>query len=320
MRRLAVMALLLTAGCAAREGGARPQVRAAVQRYLAHTVAHIGVAESLFAAEGLDVEMVHLGGPAEALPLLLSGQIDVIFGSLTPGAISAMARGEPVRIVAVRNVFDSTRCASAGIVESLARPAPPRQAPVLSLERDLAWQYLTERTLTLAGHSIEAFRRMTVPNVAEIEGLRDGTIDFALTGEPWLTRTQAAGVARRWLSMDSLMHGESYSYIFFGPTLLGEGRRHGEAFMRAYLAAAARFAQGANPRNLDIVAGVTGEPRDQLARTCWPAVSADGRLDPHAILTFQRWARHKGYIDREAAIGQVWDSSFVTAAAVAARE
>lgn len=306
----------LTMACAAepRKSSTTPKkIRAAAQKYLGHAVVYVGVADSLFAREGLDLEIITAGNASEALPLLLSGQIDVLFGSLTPGAINAMADGQPVRIVAARNVFDATRCSSANVVESITRPSPPRAKPVISVDRDLAWHYLVQRTLALAGHREEDFRWISVPNLAEIDGLRKGTIDYALSGEPWLTRTVEAKAARPWLSMDSLMHGASYTYVLFGPTLLQGDRRAGAAVIRGYLEAAARYSAGKTPRNLDILAQALGEPREQLERTCWPSISSDGRLNASDITAFQKWALSHKYIPRATEIAQVWDSTFVAA-------
>jgi ABC-type nitrate/sulfonate/bicarbonate transport system substrate-binding protein len=308
----------LTIACSAEPRAASDaprKVRASAQRYLGHSIAYVGLADSLFAREGLDVEIVTAGSASEAMPLLLSGQIDVLFGSLTPGAINAMAVGQPVRIVAVRNVFDATSCASAGVVESVARPSPPRERPVIAVDRDLAWHYLVQRTLSKAGYRAEDYRWISVPNLAEVDGLQKGTIDYALSGEPWLTRTLAAKAARPWLSMDSLLHGEAYTYVLFGPSLLQENRETGAAVMRGYLAAVARFREGKTPRNLDILTAALGESRELLERTCWPAVSSDGRLRTGDITAFQEWALAHKYIARAATIDQVWDSSFVTAAA-----
>jgi ABC-type nitrate/sulfonate/bicarbonate transport system substrate-binding protein len=201
------------------------------------------------------------------------------------------------------------------VVESVARPSPPRERPVISVDRDLAWHYLVQRTLAKAGYGEEDYRWISVPNLAEIDGLRKGTIDYALSGEPWLTRTLAAHAARPWLSMDSLLHGEAYTYVLFGPSLLQDDRETGAAVMRGYLAAAARFREGKTARNLDILTAALGESRELLERTCWPMVSSDGRLRTEDITAFQEWALAHKYIVRAASVEQVWDSSFVTAAA-----
>ena len=293
---------------------ARTRVRASAQRYLGHAIAYLGVEDSLFAREGLDMEIVTPGNASEALPLLLNGQVDVLFGSLTPGAINAMAEGQPVRIVAVRNVFDKDNCSSSNIVESVSRSKGGAQ-PVLSVDRDLAWRYLVERTLSLAGRDGNEFRWASVPNFSEIDALRKGTLDYALAGEPWFTRTIEAKAARPWLSMDSLMHGEAYTYVLFGPNLLQRDRETGVAVMRGYLDAVARYREGKTDRNLDVIATALGESREQLARTCWPAASRDGRLNARDITTFQDWALAHKYIARRAPIDLVWDSSFVVAAA-----
>ena len=312
---LLIAGLVLSCAAEQEQSVATPKkIRASAQRYLGHAVAYLGVADSLFAYQGLDLEIMTAGNASEALPLLLNGQIDVLFGSLTPGAMNAMAEGQPVRIVAVRNVFDKSSCSSANIVESMTRSTTAEAPPVLSVDRDLAWAYLVQRALTLAGHDHAKFRWISVPNLSEIEGLRKGTIDYALSGEPWFTRTIEAGVARPWLSLDSLMDGETYTYVLFGPNLLQKDRDAGAAVMRGYLEAVARYNGGKTNRNLDILSVALGEQRDQLARTCWPALSSDGRVDPSDIATFQAWALAHRYIARAATMDNIWDSSFVAAA------
>ncbi|HEY7566405.1 MAG TPA: ABC transporter substrate-binding protein, partial [Gemmatimonadaceae bacterium] len=99
--------LLLTACSTPPEQVSRTKIRVVTQPYLALAPIHIAVAESLFAKHGLDVELVPMTRPSDAVPLLLSGELDVLSSTAQAGMFNAAARGEPVRMVAERGFYST---------------------------------------------------------------------------------------------------------------------------------------------------------------------------------------------------------------------
>lgn len=311
---LAALALLAACdpGPARDTKGEKVKFRVASQSYISHSPLFIGIEDSMFARQGIEVEVVPLMG-TEALPLLLTGDIDAITATLSPGALNAMASGQSIRIVAARGVFTPERCSVMPISQSTER-GRGRPRTTISIDRDLAMQYLVEETLRRAHVAIDTMQVVFASGTAELESLRQGTLDYALTGEPWATRARRDGHSKPWISLDSLMRGAQHGFVLYGPSILERNRALGERFMTAYLEATRRFMQGPDARNLEIVSKVTSEPPDVLRESCWPTMSADGRVVLADVEDVQRWGIAKKYMQKAATPEQYWDSSFVVAA------
>lgn len=293
----------------------RTKIRVASQAYLGNAPMHIGVHDSIFAAHGLDVEIVPLGG-SDALPLLLSGDIDVVTATLSPGALNAMAGGQLVRVVAARGIFNPTRCSHIRMMKARSTASLRRGGRrSISVDRDLSMQYLVEASLQRAGVQIDTMQVLYIPGAAELDAFRKGTLDYALMGEPWSARAREEGHAEPWISIDSTLSGAVYGFILFGPSILSGNRELGERYVAAYLNAVSRYQEGLTPRNLEIVATVTGETPELLKKACWPSVSSDGRIRLEDVDRLQQWALARGYIKKAATPGQLWDSSFIAAVA-----
>ncbi|MGH7709812.1 MAG: ABC transporter substrate-binding protein, partial [Gemmatimonadaceae bacterium] len=86
---------------------ARRKIKVVTQPYLALAPIHIAAADSLFAKHGLDVELVPMTRPSDAVPLLLSGELDVLSSTAQAGVFNAAARGEPIRMVADRGYYST---------------------------------------------------------------------------------------------------------------------------------------------------------------------------------------------------------------------
>lgn len=313
---LATLACVVAAcGNAPRNEGAteRVKVRVASQAYLSHAPLFIGIRDSIFAEHGIDVEVVPLMG-TEALPLLLAGDVDVITATLSPGALNAMAGGQSVRIVAARGVFRPERCSLMAIAHRTGGPAR-KGRPTISIDRDLAMQFLVEEAMARAHATLDTMQVIFVSGTAELEAMRQGTLDYALTGEPWMTRARRDGHSKPWIVLDSLMAGAQHGYVLYGPSIIERNHALGERFMTAYLEATRRYMQGAVPRNVEIVSAVTGETPELLREACWPTMSTDGRVDTADVNVVQRWALARHYMQKAATPSQYWDSSFVVAAA-----
>jgi NitT/TauT family transport system substrate-binding protein len=308
-----VLALVACTGEPKRDApGGRVKFRVASQSYISHSPLFIGIEDSLFAAQGIDVEVVPLMG-TEALPLLLTSDIDAITATLPPGALNAMAAGQSIRIVAARGVFTPERC-SVMPISKRTTPARSRTRTTISIDRDLAMQYLVEESLRRAGVAIDTMQVLFANGPAELESMRQGTLDYALTGEPWATRARREGHSTPWISLDSLMPGAQHGYVLYGPSILERNRPLGERFLTAYLEATRRFMRGPDAHNLAIVSKVTREDPEVLRDACWPTMSTDGRIVLSDVEDVQRWGMARKYMQKAATPAQYWDSSFVVAA------
>jgi hypothetical protein len=127
--------------------------------------------------------------------------------------------------------------------------------------------------------------------------------------EPSLTRVARAGTL--WLSAQDAVPDYQWSVLAFGERLLVRERDTGLRFLRAYHRGVAQFREGKTDRNVAILAEGTGETPEHTRDTCWPAFSADSRVNWASIDEFQRWAMAQGFMDRNVSLEQAFDSTLV---------
>jgi NitT/TauT family transport system substrate-binding protein len=315
---------LISSGCAERPNVAtRSKVRVVTQPYLALAPIHIAVAESLFAKHGLDVELVPMTQPIDAVPLLLSGQLDVLSSGPQAGVFNAAARGEPIRVVAERGFYDARGgCAQIALVVRRGLDTARAAAKVrrLSYDRQAAMTYITVKMLARAGLTVEGLEGTTdIPHLAEIDALKNGTLDVALAGEPWLSHIATGGAGTVWIRAEDVAPNETFGYVFFGRNLLERDRDAGRRFMMAYREAVARYLEGKTPRNVDILTAAIGEDRELVKNACWTSMRPDSRIDTAAMMDFQKWAQGRGLVTTLASVAQLWDSTFLAHADSVAR-
>jgi len=321
---VAAACAMISIACAEKPNVAtRTKLRVVTQPYLALAPIHIAVAESLFAKHGLDVELVPMTRPIEAVPLLLTGELDVLSSGPQAGVFNAAARGEPIRAVAERGFYDArSRCAQIALVVRQGIDTARAAATVrrLSYDRQAAMIYITVKMLARAGLTVEGLEGTTeVPHLAEIEALKNGTLDVALAGEPWLSHIVAAGAGTVWIRAEDVAPNETFGYLFYGRNLLERDRDAGRRFMLAYREAIARYLEGKTPRNVDILTAATGEDRELVQNACWASMRPDSRIDTAAMMDFQKWAQGKGLVPNLATVAQLWDSTFLAHADSVAR-
>lgn len=318
-----LLLLSVALGCGDRSQSARTKIKVVTQPYLALAPIHIAVAESLFAKHGLDVELVPVTRPADAVPLLLSGELDVLSSTAQAGIFNAAARGEPIRMVAERGYYSTT--AGCTHIALVVRPGfdtlrGAQVAKRLSYSREANMMYITVKMLARAGLTIEQLESTPdVPHVAEIDALKNGKLDVALSGEPWLSRVVDAGAGEVWIRAEDVAPNEPYGYVFFGRNLLERDRDAGRRFMLAYREAIVRYLEGKTNRNVAILAAATGETPALVRNACWAAMRADSRIDTTGVLRFQQWTHERGLVPALATVAQLWDSTFIAYADSVAR-
>ncbi|MDQ6886950.1 MAG: ABC transporter substrate-binding protein [Gemmatimonadota bacterium] len=316
---LAPLALVLALGACSRRADSRAasriKLRVAMQPYLTQAPLLIAQADSLFANEGLDVEFVRIANSTEGVAPLLSGELDVLPSSLSPGLLNSMARDLPVRMVADRGFVDPAGCTFMAIAvppgRAAAANADPHRVKRVSIERQHAMLYVIEKSLQSVGLSLESLTTSVVPPLPEADALGKGTLDAAFVGEPWIARDVAAGKAELWIRAERVLPGLQSGFIFFGPSLLKRNPDAGHRFLIAYRRAIGRYLEGKTPANVALLARETGDTPDLVKRSCWPPMRPDSRVELASVQQYQRWLQAKGLVSVPATPRQMWDSSFL---------
>lgn len=306
------------AASATSESPQRTLVRVELLPYLSFAPLFIAQDEGFFAEQGLDVEFVKLADGAAPLAALLQGDIDVSTPQIETGLLNAIARGGIVKVVADKGYLAADGCpayallARKELVDSgeLAGPADLKGLKMVIEPLTSEGYYLT-KLLDQAQLSLDDITPVDVPAPALADALKNGSVDLAHVGEPWITRLLNSGSASLWLPVKDVAPDFQWAVLAFGPTLLESNREAGQKFMQAYLQGVRQYNEGKTPRNLELVAKNTGLDVSLLEQACWPAIRNDGSINVQSAMDYQTWALAQGLLDKTVTEEQLWDPSFV---------
>jgi len=311
-----LMFSLGVAGCAPAGGDAtdpKPVIRVAMHPYLSYAPVLFADQEGYFRDEGLDVRLVVLGRSEQNLVAMLSGEVDVWPGTITPGFLRAIALGGGIRIVGDKGYLAADGCTYVGIV--LRKGIDPATAATtlrrFNHNREGASSYLADRMLASRGVNVAGLELVTIPAEAMPGALADSVLDGSGSAEPYLSRAVRAG--KLWIRAQDVAPDYQWGVVSFGTRLLTERKDLGTKFLAAYRRGAAQANLGKTPHNLQVLAKATGMTLDELRDACWPTFRTDGRIRLQDILDYQRWARITGLLDTVATPEQLYDSSFAVA-------
>jgi NitT/TauT family transport system substrate-binding protein len=287
--------------------------------YLGFAPFFIAKDEGYFAEQGLEIEFVPMDAPEDAVPMLVTGEMDVAAGFVAINALNAIARGATLKYVADKGYVDAEGCTYwtmmvSPILAEGGEPLSPAQLqgqPVDVLVPSPESYYL-DQVLRPAGLTLDDIEMMDIPGPpVEAEALAEGSLALGFFAEPWVSRVLQAGQGVVWMPSEQVVPDFQLAAIIYGPTLLEQNPDLGKRFMVAYLKAVRQYNEGKTERNLELIAENTGLERELLMEACWPPLRNDGQLNAQSILDFEAWALEKGLLDSTVSEEQFWDASFV---------
>ena len=274
--------------------------------------------EGYFAEQGLEIEFVRLERTAEALPLLMQGELDVMAGVITFGAFNTMAKESRFKIVADKGNSAPEGCTylaflarrtlvESGGLENLTQLRGKR----IAMSPINADAYYLATLLKTAGLTMDDVEFHDLPYPVLGEALEKGTVDIVRTTEPWLTQIMQQGHAVLWKTAQQIVPDFQFSVVFYSSTLLTKNPDVGKKFMVAYLKAVRQYNQGKTARNLEILMKYTGLTQDLLQATCWIPLRPDGTIHLQSVFDFQRWGVERKLLDQIIPQDQFWDPRFI---------
>lgn len=298
------------------EGGPLVIGRATV--VTADSVAPLAEQEGWFGQAGLDVTVVEERSPIDLLPLLVSGDIDVMFMAVTPAAFAAFAEGVQMRIPATTLIADADTCSTTGLLGDAERlsaidPADPTTTRGLRIGgtfRSLTSARYLDALTRSWGITVDDLELVEVPLDAHLAALRDGQVDAVFTVDPVLTLGTEETDAIAAYPTGEVNDGDVLAFLLFGPRLL-EDRELGARYLAVHLHALERLNLGATEGNVALLSRLTGLEPELLARTCIPPQTLDGR--PHEARLTEMWefAVARGDVERVVPAAEVWDHGFL---------
>lgn len=289
--------------------------------YMSFVPLEIAQKEGYFAEQGLEVEFVNLGSDAEVVVALSQGDLDVSAGFVTVGMINAISQGDNIRFVADKGYIAPSGCtvnafvARTSLVDEGGLDNPAQlEGRTIAMDPPTIEGYVFEKLVEDVGLSLNDIETTDLPPPAELDSLKNASIDMTMTSEPWVTRLINAGYSTVWMPFEEVVPDFQYAVVMFGSNLLEENREAGHRFMRAYLQAVRQYNQGKTEQNMALMQEYTEEDREFLEQVCWPTFRTDGIINAESILDFQSWAIEKGFLDSKIKVDQFWDPEFVESA------
>jgi NitT/TauT family transport system substrate-binding protein len=299
-----------------------------------HNSTQINYAPIFFAEEygyfeeyGIQLEVLTFNRVTEAVPLLVSGQLDVYAGSITTGLLNIFEQEPYVKAVADRGKIIQDSCTFQAILarkdlyDSGMANGPADLVGMSIVARPSATGgFHLANYLAQAGLTFDDVTLVDLPSGSYIDALDNNAIDFIIAPETVLTRLLKYGNAVVISRAEDVIGPYQSSILAFGPRLLRDDPDLGVRFMAAYLKGVKKYNEGKTPENIRILGEQTGEDLDVIQDSCWVPIREDGIIYFGEVDPFQQWSASMGQLDVTITEEQFWDPKFLEAAKVLIQE
>ena len=271
--------------------------------------------EGFFARQGINVEFEKIPSITASLPSLISGDIAVTGGTLTPGFFNSIAKGANVRIVADKGRAIPGFCPPSALVvrRELFDKGIVRNVSDLKGRKMMGNtnpSFTMSRLLEMGNMTTDDVEIEYMEYAAGVVALRNGAVDAAILTEPYVTQSLNSGTVVM-LNPVQDFHPNISLPLYYGPAFLEKNPDLGRRFMVAYLQGVKQYNLGKTERNLEILQNYTKLDRDLLNQSCWYQISEDGTLPPQPVIEYMDWAYANNQITQKLDADQVIDMSYV---------
>lgn len=285
-----------------------------------------------FKDKGLDVESVRFDSAAQMIAPLGSGQLEIGAGAPSAGFYNAVARGIDVRIVADKakltsgydfapilvrkDLVDSGKVKEIGDLKGL-QVAEPAQATATSS--------LVSAVLESANLKYGDVQHKYVAFPEQVAAFQNGSIDAAVTLEPFATSAASSGAAVRMFDSTKIYNNQQISVMLYGARFSTERPHVAQCFMDAYVKAAKYYHDAVEQGNWDsaqgqevssIVADKIQIKPELLSKTTPPFVAADASVDKESLQRDYQFFKDQRLLEsgKEADFSKLIDMKYVEAA------
>lgn len=280
IRLLCLTALLSLQACTTplihspQEEGDSQSIKLKMAAFPFLSIAPIFIAEEkgYFAEQGIEVAFVQLDSGAQALPLLIQGDLDVGAPALSAALFNAIHRGGQIQVVA-SNAQWPAECPYSGLLSYQAEVTRDNLSALGGQDSKLAVNqadtggYFVDEFLHTADFSLDNFAVNDLPPPAIGEALQGGDLALAQASEPWLTRLLDQG-ASLVVGANEIKPDGQLSVVVFGPSILQNQPLAGEKFLTAFLKGVRTYNGGKTEENLAIISKYTNLEIELLRRLC----------------------------------------------------
>jgi NitT/TauT family transport system substrate-binding protein len=289
-------------------------VKAAYMPIISFGPLYIAQEEGYFEQQGINLVLEKFPSTSTALPLLITGDIAVTGGQLSPGMVNAIAKGSHIRLVADKGTIFPGSCNSSAFLvrKDLVESGTIKTVSDLKgkkIASGVDQSYGLFRVREKGNLTRDDLELHDMPREAILTAFETGAIDGAYLMEPYITQAVMNGKAVVFLPGDAFIPNYS-TPLFYGPAFIDDNPDLGRKFMVAYLQGVRQYNQGKTEKNLDIMAKYTQLDRDFLKQTCWVEIAGNGELPKDAVRDYMDWMQAEGTITRTVPDNQLFDMSF----------
>ena len=276
--------------------------------------------EGYFKEEGITMEYITFNRSTEAIPLIITGDLDVYAGALNAGLLNVLGQESHIKVVADRGVITpEDTCANQGILfrkslyESgeLTSPADLKGRTIAAANTGPSG-YLLSLYLAQAGLTLDDVIISDIPSVGYLDAMANGTVDAIVTPELRLSNVLNGGNAVLAVNGADVYGYLQSSVLMFGKKLLIDNREVGLRFLKAYMRGIQQYQEGKTDRNVEIMVKHTGESEEIIRQACWITINNDGQVNfDKGVEPFQQWSVAQGDLDAPITEEQFWDPSLL---------
>lgn len=312
--------LFMLSACQAREETKMTTVTINDSAQINYAPIYFAQIEGYFEEYGIQLEILSFNSVTEAVPLLVSGDLDVYAGSVTTGLMNILAQEPNVKVVADRGKVIEDTCTFQAILVRKdlydnGEVRNPTDLEGLRIRATTAGMtgYQLRTYLAKAGLTFDDIELSNIPPTSYIDAFNNKSVDAIVTPEFNLTRLLMNGNAVILSTAEDDIGPLQGSVLAFGPRLVDEDRELGARFMAAYLKGVQKYNEGKTEENLQAVADKTGQDIELLREACWPPIRDDGWIDFSYLDRYQQWNVETGQIEEMITEEQFWDQSILEA-------
>jgi ABC-type nitrate/sulfonate/bicarbonate transport system substrate-binding protein len=292
-------------------------VKVIMGRQLGGANTFIAEAEGFFKAQNIEIEFVEVNSTndADALALLLKGDVDVMQAGPAPALFNTVARGEQIKAVATSIYNDPEACPYNAFVVTEGRAktfsSKDLKGAHVAVSNGIAQYYfdklLAKYELTAKDVIIE-----NLPSSARAEALTNNAVVLAWMNEPLLSQSIQKLKFEVLAKANELIPDASIGVLLFGPNMLNRTDDLPVRYLTAYLQGIQQFKQGPTPRNVEIVSKALKIEPDTLATGCWISMRDSGEIDSEStFVDHQTWLDKQGQLDKIVDVKDIYDPSYV---------
>ncbi len=310
---------LADAACWARKPSAAQKLRLSAPKRLSMSSLYLAQESGYFREAGVELELMQIANPLDAMTLLAGGKVDVVFSGLSTAFLNAALKGLALKIVAGREIASPT-CGSMGAIYGLRRKFPSGLEDLTQLKgkRIAAGpsigisHFALDAQLESAGVSGNDVSTVNLSWAQAIAALIGGSVDgMVLNEEAERSLTAIYSEIVRTQGLSQVYPNFQFSYIYFGSTLLSGDPSRGAGFLSAYLRGVREFVQGRTPRYMEEFARSNGLDVDAVVSACRGTATLDGAVDSKSLELFVAWAMRKKFIQRPVSVSDLVDLRFL---------